>query len=188
MNGRLNLQEHPDPQSSAILEMRDYHAESPPGSPSGSATSAHEYKRELTPVQENPNELGDGTPRAASATPRQSSLEGEGKPNKADVSGQQSKSLNPTNPESGSHKARQQKAEESVAEKDLKIAKSKAGNAARKGETDPHSIRDSVKDAVQGLKNKFGTSSDKKVGISLLASQTLKTYYPAGNLLSTKMT
>ena len=165
MNGRLNLQEHPDPQSSAMLEMRDYHAESPPGSPSGSATSIHEYKRELTPVQENPNEPGDGTPRAPSVTPRQSSLEGEGKTNKAEFRGPQSKKVSPTNPGPDSNKDGQQKAEKDAAEKDLKIAKSKAGNAARKGETDPHSIRDSVKDAVQGLKNKFGTSSDKKVDI-----------------------
>lgn len=162
------MQEHPDPQSSAILELRDYHAESPPDSPSGSATNGHEYKRELTPVQENPNELGDATPGRKLTTPRQSSLEGEGT-----SSGKEAGRL-PQSTEKYAEKRPDaqegnQKADKPREQKQIKVAKSPAGNADSKGKSEPQSIGGRVRDAVQGLKHRFESTGRAKVG-----SDTLK--------------
>ena len=158
------MQEHPDPQSSAMLELRDFHAESPPGSPSGSAMSGREFKRELTPVQENLNETGDATPKGKSTTPRQSSLQGEESTARKRGSQPTSASHSPTSlgSEQGGSKAEQpghQKHEE--------VAKSVAGEADGKGGTDSQSIGQRVKDAVHGLKHKFGSLPDRDAKVEL---------------------
>ena len=63
--GLLVLQEHPDPQSEAIMALSNYHSESGTDTPEGLSQAAADLRNKLSPVQEHPNELGaDSTPRA----------------------------------------------------------------------------------------------------------------------------
>ena len=162
----MGLQEHPDPQSSAMLEMSEFHTESPPGSPSGSQTSGREYKRELTPVQESPNELGEASPRGQSSTPRQSSLEGR-EAATSQSSGQQSSRKLGSGGAKPETQTGQQEAVEQADDKGSKKAEGKAKSGDRKHAGDTPSLGRTVTNAVQGLKQKLGPSSEKKAKVNI---------------------
>ena len=110
-------------------------------------------------MQETADELDGATPRGSSRTPRQSSLEREESTGGKAESQPPSAKKRPANSDLEGQKG-DSKADQPGHQKPIKMAKSSAVNADRKGETDPQSIGQRMRDAVQGLKHKLGHSLD----------------------------